>query len=294
MRARYVYEDYVRHDEVRCVRRVPNGDEAARDTQLEAEVQSLHGRMDALSDEDGHESEFAALEADKDLLHGELDDLEEAFTIPADLLASAGCVVFAGRSGTVEVKRGMVRPEDRDALVSLRKGGTRAVHSEGLIRSLTAYCVAVIQAELLLRPDVALAAITAQLAGKLLKDGFASRLARYPAQVKLDSAGWRDRPLPREPRVRQDLICYVGFSDGIQATPPAAVGRRSRWRVPAFWRSSFINRGVGQPLFAKASTGYLGAVQTGQRSRLRSQPRGFVSAQAIACNLSMQLNAFTS
>ena len=43
------------------------------------------------------------------------------------------------------------------------------------MRSLSAHRVAAIQAELLLRPDVALAAITAQLAVKLLEDG----LRRY-------------------------------------------------------------------------------------------------------------------
>ena len=56
--------------------------------------------------------------------------------------------------------------------MSLPKGGARAVHSEKLMRSLTAHRVAAIQAELLLRPDVALAALTAHLAAKLLKDGF--------------------------------------------------------------------------------------------------------------------------
>ena len=147
--------------------------------------------MEALSDEDGDEDEYAALEADEERLQGELSALDEAMTaFPVDLMTQAGCVVYVGRSGAVEVKRGLVRPEDRDALVqaarqsvnretaagsalvSLPKGGTRAVHSEKLMRSLTAHRVAAIQAELLARPDVALAAITAQLAVKLLRDGF--------------------------------------------------------------------------------------------------------------------------
>ena len=194
VRARYVYEDYTRHGEVRRARRMPNAEEAARRTQVEAELESLHARMEALSDEDGDENEYAALEADEDRLQGELCALDEALTIfPAELMAQAGCVVYVGRCGAVEVKRGLVRPEDRDALVqaarqsvtpetaagstlvSLPKGGTRAVHSEKLMRSLTAHRVAAIQAELLLRPDVALAAITARLTTKLLKDG----LRRY-------------------------------------------------------------------------------------------------------------------
>lgn len=191
VRARYVYEDYVRHGEVRRARRAPNADEAARHAQLEAELEALHTRMEAMSDDDGDENEYAALEADDERLQAELNTIDEALAVfPADLMAQAGCVVYVESRGTVEVKRGLVRPQDRDAvvnaarqatsgetvtstaLVSLPKGGVRAVHSEKLMRSLTAHRVAAIQAELLLRPDVALAALTAHLAVKLLKDGF--------------------------------------------------------------------------------------------------------------------------
>ncbi|EWS58068.1 putative chromosome-partitioning protein ParB [Methylibium sp. T29-B] len=191
VRAQYVYEDYQRHSEVRRACRAPNADEAARHAQLEAELETLHARMEAISDDDGDENEYAALETDDERLQTELSTIDEALAVfPADLMALAGCVVFVGARGTVEVKRGLVRPEDRDAvvqaarqatsgepttgtaLVSLPKGGARAVHSEKLMRSLTAHRVAAIQAELLLRPDVALAALTAHLAAKLLKDGF--------------------------------------------------------------------------------------------------------------------------
>ncbi|MBL8362500.1 MAG: ParB N-terminal domain-containing protein [Rubrivivax sp.] len=191
VRARYVYEDYVRHGEVRRARRALNADEAARHAQLVADLETLHARMEAISDDDGDENEYAALEADDERLQAELNAIDEALAVfPADLMAQAGCVVFVGSRGTVDVKRGLVRPEDRDAvvqaarqatngesttgtaLVSLPKGGVRAVHSEKLMRSLTAHRVAAIQAELLLRPDVALAALTAHLAAKLLKDGF--------------------------------------------------------------------------------------------------------------------------
>jgi ParB family chromosome partitioning protein len=193
VRARYVYEDYVRHGEVRRARRAPNAEEAARHVQLEAELETLHARMEAMSDDDGDENEYIALEADDERLQAELNTIEEALTVfPADLMEQAGCVVFVGARGAVEVKRGLVRPGDRDAvvqaarhaksgepttstaLVSLPKRGARAVHPEKLMRSLTAHRVAAIQAELLLRPDVALAALTAHLAVKLLKDGFHS------------------------------------------------------------------------------------------------------------------------
>jgi ParB family chromosome partitioning protein len=86
-----------------------------------------------------------------------------------------------------EVKRGLIRPDDRsgmadaarqageaegagEALVSLPSAKTRPVHSEKLTRRLTAHRVAAVQAELTTRPDVALAAITAQLAQAIFRD----------------------------------------------------------------------------------------------------------------------------
>jgi ParB family chromosome partitioning protein len=83
------------------------------------------------------------------------------------------------------VKYGLIRPEDRsdmvqaarqaaengtdEPLVSLPSPKTRPVHSEKLVRCLTAHRVAAVQAELLDRPDVALAAITAHLAQKIFR-----------------------------------------------------------------------------------------------------------------------------
>jgi ParB family chromosome partitioning protein len=83
------------------------------------------------------------------------------------------------------VKYGLIRPDDRsdmvqaarqaaengtdEPLVSLPSPKTRPVHSEKLVRCLTAHRVAAVQAELLDRPDVALAAITAHLAQKIFR-----------------------------------------------------------------------------------------------------------------------------
>jgi ParB family chromosome partitioning protein len=102
-------------------------------------------------------------------------------------MARAGCVVFVGSKGTPEVKCGLIRPDDRsgvaeaarqacagegatDSLVSMPLVKTRPVHSEKLSRRLTAHRVAAVQAELIARPDVALAAITAQLAQTVFRD----------------------------------------------------------------------------------------------------------------------------
>jgi ParB family chromosome partitioning protein len=155
-------------------------------------------------------------------------------------MAQAGCVVYVANDGAATVKRGLVRPEDRagmvqavrqareegdtGSLVSLPAPKTRPVHSEKLMRRLTAHRVAAVQAELLTRPDVALVSITAHLAGRLFEHDLsfdyraervlaisatdhtgemraaAEDIEASPAWARLQAerAAWADR-LPREP-----------------------------------------------------------------------------------------------
>lgn len=131
---------------------------------------------------------------------------------PSALMTQAGCVVYVGRDAAPAVRYGLIRPEDRAAMAEAaqaaqaahaaraesgepgfdfsgdsgdvhgaspflslpgaKRAKARSVHSERLMRNLTAHRVAAIQAELLSRPDVALAVLTAQMAGKLLIDGY--------------------------------------------------------------------------------------------------------------------------
>ena len=197
VRARYNFGEFSKHGELRKARRTPDAQEATAIAELEAQIATRHERMEALADQEndeaGEDEEFLKLEAEAEALQAQVTVLEDALSVwPTELVAQAGCVVFVGNAGTAEIKRGLIRPEDRNgvvdaareavkgsphhgthsALVSLPAANTRPVHSEKLMRRLTAHRVAAIQAELMFRPDVALAAITAQLAIKLIKDGF--------------------------------------------------------------------------------------------------------------------------
>ncbi len=193
VRARYAYEDYSRHGEIRCTLREPTEQEAQVEAELQARIASVQEKLDALSDgeEEVDEEVHAALETDEELLRAQLDAAREARqTFAAECLTTSGCVVFVGAGGEPEVKRGLVRPEDRVAFEAARNAGGdgstatgasmvrearpagRPVHSDRLMRMLTAHRVAAIQAEMLERPDVALAALTAHLAGRILRDGY--------------------------------------------------------------------------------------------------------------------------
>jgi ParB family chromosome partitioning protein len=192
VRARYVYEEFVKFGELRKTRRVPGDAEAAAIAALQSRLETLHEQMEALQDHEGDDENddqtFLKLESEGNALEAELEALHESLCVwPPELMARAGCVVFVGGKGTPDVKCGLIRPDDRsgmaeaakqvcageratESLVSMPEVKTRPVHSEKLARRLTAHRVAAVQAELITRSDVAIAAITAQLAQTIFRD----------------------------------------------------------------------------------------------------------------------------
>lgn len=192
-RVRYNYDEFVKYGELRKSRREPTEQEAASLAELETLMAALHDQMEALAeaetDEGDEDSAYEKLETEFESLQARIKALEDTLNVwPIELMAQAGCVVYVGNDGTAALKCGLVRPEDRsdmaqaarlageggddESLVSLPSPKTRPVHSDKLMRRLTAHRVAAVQAELVDRPDVALAAITAHLAVKLLVDGY--------------------------------------------------------------------------------------------------------------------------
>lgn len=190
VRVRYAYDEYVKHGELRRARRQPNPQEAEELAALEARIEMLHAQMQALEDEEGDEEAFLGLEAEAEGLEGRQNALLESLAVwPPELMAQAGCVLFVGTNGEASMKQGLVRPEDREqiaqaareagergdpgtagGLVSQPAVNTRPVHSERLMRRLTAHRVAAVQAELIDQPQVAIVALTSQLAQKAFHD----------------------------------------------------------------------------------------------------------------------------
>ena len=168
-------------------------------------------------------------------------------------MALAGCVLHVGADGRAAIKAGLIRPEDRADLAqaitkaaeqkSAGGGGSegdadpargsglpalqslpsaagataRPVHSEKLMRRLTAHRVAAIQAELLDRPEVALAALTTHLTLKLLADPLhgAYRLPNLLAisatgnQHELRGAAEDIEASPAAQRIEADRIAWI-------------------------------------------------------------------------------------
>ncbi|MFY9328865.1 MAG: hypothetical protein WAO76_12750, partial [Georgfuchsia sp.] len=188
VRVRYAFDEYVKYGELRKTKRQPTAEETAALAELDTRIAILYEQMEMLADQDGDENAYNQLEGEAEKLEAQRKALEDDFSIwPTELMARAGCVVHIGNSGSAEVKYGLIRPEDRsdmiqaarqkgeggsgDALLSLPSPKTRPLHSEKLMRNLTAHRVAAVQAELLGRPDIAMAALTAHLAQTVFHGG---------------------------------------------------------------------------------------------------------------------------
>ena len=210
---------------------------------------------DAADEDDAsRDRAFLALESEADGLEEERKARLEALTEwPVAWMALAGCVLHVGADGRAAIRAGLIRPEDRADLAqaitkaaeqkSAGGGGSegdadpargsglpalqslpsaagataRPVHSEKLMRRLTAHRVAAIQAELLDRPEVALAALTTHLTLKLLADPLhgAYRLPNLLAisatgnQHELRGAAEDIEVSPAAQRIDADRIAWI-------------------------------------------------------------------------------------
>ncbi|MGH7490663.1 MAG: hypothetical protein ACREMY_34375, partial [bacterium] len=168
-----------------------------------SEFQRRHADQAPLSPEDASrletlEEEYDAVmdlwqEGDEDDPRpGRLDELEELIEKLNDrddvwlpeTLAIAGAVVTIGHDGKPSIERGLVRPEDMPKKMAKPKSSSpdesanaasdgEPSLSAALIESLTAHKSAALSAELLHRPDIALAAVVHAFASKIVLGGHA-------------------------------------------------------------------------------------------------------------------------
>jgi len=176
-------------------RREPTDHEATQITALEQRLEQLDGELQALYDDESEEldeDKVGALEAENERCVADLEALQASLLRwNEDMIAHAGAVVTLGKERGKEpvivVHRGLVVPEDREALneaavaagvepipATARLGGHPAVqqakasapkpeYAESLMRKLTAHRTAALQAVIAGSPQVATALLVERL-----------------------------------------------------------------------------------------------------------------------------------
>jgi ParB family transcriptional regulator, chromosome partitioning protein len=138
---------------------------------LQAEHEALWEIEENTEEEEDRIAELAAR------IH-ELEDRERVWS--PETLAIAGVIVTLGFDGEADIHEGYVKPEDRrTATKADDENGAAKVKTGGLsaslIESLTAHRSAALNAELIRRPDVALAALVSSFVSQVFEHGHKDR-----------------------------------------------------------------------------------------------------------------------
>lgn len=139
------YDEINRYGKVPTVRREMTEDEAKRYAALEEQIEAKSKQLEALHDNDDDDytlaDEITALEEQRDAM-------DEALVQPdPNVMPYAGAVVSIGQGGKVEIRRNLIRPEDKKHLKPSRAekeqqqsggddDGPKAKHSDKLLREL--------------------------------------------------------------------------------------------------------------------------------------------------------------
>jgi ParB family chromosome partitioning protein len=116
------------------------------------ELDRLTAEYEALCESEDEEADERQRE-----IETRLDELESNGTYSAEQLAISGAIVTLNHRGEIEIERGLVRADDMPDELKPTSKPKRTGISASLIEALTAHKTAILAAELLEQPDVALA-----------------------------------------------------------------------------------------------------------------------------------------
>jgi ParB family chromosome partitioning protein len=144
------------------------------------QIDALTAEADAILEEHGEEPEDEAVWQRFDAIQEQIAALSEGDELwPETAKATAGAVISIARNGILDIRRGLIRPEDKaEARKAAKpkgapgeKGEEAPALSAALIEDLTAHRTAALQAVLAGNPKVALIAVTHRLALEVFYTG---------------------------------------------------------------------------------------------------------------------------
>ncbi|EJT04966.1 ParB/RepB/Spo0J family partition protein [Rhizobium sp. CCGE 510] len=157
--------------------------------------------------------------------------------------ALAGCMVYVDQFGAVQVGRGYVKAEEREALEQLRRGDAgeddegaggvavsttpepEAGYSAALVEELTAIRTAAMRVELANRPAVALVALLYPLVGRIFHSGYTS----YDAAVEVSGQRRELASSIKEPGEARPLAAWQAMKEAWGDTLPGAAADLWTW-----------------------------------------------------------------
>lgn len=254
-RTKFDYDERQQFGSIHEEPREPTAEESAQLAALEAKCEQLRAEFEAIDDDTDEDVAFEKEEA-YDEAYAALERARaEIVAYHPKQMALAGCVLHLDYAGNLTIERGLVKPDDRAALVELVKesGGsvagmrvdlpqvkTRPIHSDALVQRLRAQRTIAAQAELLVRPNLALCLFVAQLVTRCLSHvksdwrirslfdvsahGARADLVRVDPSIK-ESAAWKQvdeslkmwqAKLPRQHDLLVDWLLQQPQDDVIQ------------------------------------------------------------------------------
>lgn len=165
VRCRIERAELAQYAAVRTTRRSMSESEALEEARLEAAVAEVDAAVAAAEDE----ADLEPLYAQEAVLEAQLAALRRGLAVPHEGdKALAGALVTICENGKLVIHRNLIRPADKprmqrdtgaDGEGAAGKERERSVHSERLMRILTAHRTVALHAELMTRPEVALAVL---------------------------------------------------------------------------------------------------------------------------------------
>lgn len=205
----------------------------------EAELSALGEAFDELQEQiEGYEEGDPAIEADEAKLEDirqKIEDIQNAArSYDPQEMALAGCIIAIDHGGTLQINRGYVKSEDREALAKLKRGDAdntvtdggdageavaeepAAIYSSALTEELTAIRTAALRVEVANRPAIALAALLYPLVGRIFHSGYTS----YDTAVEVQGQRRELAPFLKEPSEVRALAAWQAMKEAWGDTLP--------------------------------------------------------------------------
>ncbi len=205
----------------------------------EIELSALAETFDALQEQiEGYEEGDPVIEAEETKLadiQQRMEDIQNATrSYEPQERTLAGCIVAVDHGGALQINRGYVKPEDREALVKLQRGDTGhtvtdgeddveagtaepdAIYSAALVEELTAIRTAALRIEVANRPAIALAAMLYPLVGRIFLIGYTS----YDAAVEVHGQRRELAPSIKESGEARALAAWKAMQEAWGDTLP--------------------------------------------------------------------------